>query len=165
MRRRYWRGDKLEKPPEGDWNSNLYFTEWRHGALSIINIHPSNWKLTTKVIVWIVDIRVEHKITQKRVAVIAGWIVDVMQVFGSKRLSAYQCFIWLNFRIFQTFYFREQRLAIKSELQIRKKAMADQEFPSQKIIDEFLNRPITLPKLDLNWKQPSVVKFLVRSSS
>ena len=40
--------------------------------------------------------------------------------------------------------------------------MTDQDFPSQKIIDEFMNRPITLPKLDLNWKQPSVVKFLVR---
>lgn len=57
---------------------------------------------------------------------------------------------------------REKRLAIKSELQIRKRAMVDEEFPSQKIIDEFLNRPVTLPKLDLNWKQPSVVKFLVR---
>ncbi|KAG4078802.1 hypothetical protein HA402_015392 [Bradysia odoriphaga] len=55
---------------------------------------------------------------------------------------------------------KEQRLALKSELQIRKKAMADPDFPSQKLIDEFLNRPVTLPKLDLNWKQPSVVKFL-----
>lgn len=54
-------------------------------------------------------------------------------------------------------------MAIKSELQIRKKAMADPDFPSQKIIDEFMNRPVNLPKLDLNWKQPSVVKFLVSS--
>ena len=40
--------------------------------------------------------------------------------------------------------------------------MTDQDFPSQKIIDEFMNLPVTLPKLDFNWKQPSVVKFLVR---
>ncbi|KAJ6643661.1 Flap endonuclease GEN [Pseudolycoriella hygida] len=55
---------------------------------------------------------------------------------------------------------KEKRLAIKCELQIRKKAMADQDFPSQKIIDEYMNRPVALPKLDLTWKQPNVVKFL-----
>lgn len=56
---------------------------------------------------------------------------------------------------------RDQRLAIKSELMIRKKAMAVPTFPSQAVIDEFLVRPVILPKLNLQWKQPNVVKFLV----
>lgn len=54
-------------------------------------------------------------------------------------------------------------MAIKSELSIRQKAMMDKEFPSEAVIDEFLGRPIEVPTLDLNWKQPNVVKFLVRT--
>lgn len=92
------------------------------------------------------------------VVVIVENIVDAMLVFGSNRKIVS---LKKSFFLISNFSFREQRLAIKSELQIRKKSMADQDFPSQQIIDEFLNRPVTLPKLDLNWKQPSVVKFLV----
>lgn len=58
--------------------------------------------------------------------------------------------------------FREQRLNIKAELQIRKKALMDENFPSQEIIDEFFQPPIGMADLDLNWNQPNVVKFVVR---
>lgn len=61
----------------------------------------------------------------------------------------------------KNYSYRDQRLAIKSELSIRTKALSNSEFPSQAIIDEFLIRPVTLPKLDLTWKQPNVVKFMV----
>lgn len=64
-------------------------------------------------------------------------------------------------QIIQHLCFRDQRLAIKSELSIRAKALANSEFPSQAIIDEFLIRPTIMPKLDLKWKQPNVIKFLV----
>lgn len=59
------------------------------------------------------------------------------------------------------FRFREQRLSIKSELQIRKKALTDDNFPSQEIIDEFFQTPIEMKHLELDWSQPNVIKFLV----
>lgn len=55
---------------------------------------------------------------------------------------------------------KEERLSLKSELALRKKAILDPEFPSQEIIDEFLRDPDSIPKLDLSWKQPNVVKFI-----
>lgn len=60
--------------------------------------------------------------------------------------------------------FREKRLALKSELQIRKKALHNDEFPSQEIIDEFMQEPIDMTPLQLGWSQPNVVKFVVRNS-
>lgn len=62
---------------------------------------------------------------------------------------------------FKHLSYRDQRLAIKSELMIRKKAMLNPTFPSEAVIDEFLKRPVSLPELNLQWKQPNVVKFLV----
>lgn len=59
------------------------------------------------------------------------------------------------------FFYRENRLAIKAELSIRNKALLDAKFPSQEIIDEFMDRPTNLPPLNLKWKQPNLVKFLV----
>lgn len=58
---------------------------------------------------------------------------------------------------------REKRLALKSELQIRKKAMVNEDFPSQEIIDEFMQVPIDMSTLQLGWFQPNVVKFVVRA--
>lgn len=58
---------------------------------------------------------------------------------------------------------REKRLALKSELQIRKKAMLNEDFPSQEIIDEFMQEPIDMKSLQLGWCQPNVVKFVVRT--
>lgn len=59
---------------------------------------------------------------------------------------------------------REQRLSVKMELQIRKKCIEIADFPSQGIIDEFKQEPVELTGLDLVWKQPDLVKFLVSDS-
>lgn len=60
------------------------------------------------------------------------------------------------------YFCREQRLALKSELQIRKKAMQSDDFPSQEIIDEFMQEPIDMSPVQLDWCQPNVVKFVVK---
>lgn len=52
-------------------------------------------------------------------------------------------------------------MALKSELQIRKKAMINEEFPSKEIIDEFMQVPIDMTALQLGWFQPNLVKFVV----
>lgn len=52
-------------------------------------------------------------------------------------------------------------MIIKTELQIRKKAMIDDKFPSQEIIDEFLQDPGPVSALQLDWCQPNIVKFVV----
>ncbi|XP_063696741.1 flap endonuclease GEN-like [Culicoides brevitarsis] len=57
---------------------------------------------------------------------------------------------------------KEQRLIIKAELQIRKKALVQEDFPQEDIIEEFLQEP-QLPdsrELDMDWKQPNIVKFV-----
>lgn len=59
---------------------------------------------------------------------------------------------------------RQQRLNIKAELQIRKKAMLVDDFPSQEIIDEFLQTPIEIDAMELNWCQPKLIKFTVRKT-
>lgn len=56
---------------------------------------------------------------------------------------------------------RDKRISIKMELQIRKKCMEVNDFPSQEIIDEFKQAPIVMDNLNLKWKQPDLVKFLV----
>jgi hypothetical protein len=43
---------------------------------------------------------------------------------------------------------------------MRRKALQDENFPSQAIIDEFLHRQ-QLPKLDFGWKQPDIASFIV----
>lgn len=52
-------------------------------------------------------------------------------------------------------------MALKSELQIRKKAMQCDDFPSEEIIDEFMQDPIDMSPLQLDWSQPNLVKFVV----
>lgn len=47
------------------------------------------------------------------------------------------------------------------ELQIRKKCIEIADFPSTKIIDEFKQKPIEMTNLNLDWQQPSIIKFLV----
>lgn len=95
------------------------------------------------------------------VAANVGKLKDVMLVYGSNYNIHYQPIKIPLIYYSHNYLFRNKRLAIKSELQIRKKAMVDKEFPSQQIIDEFLVRPCTLPKLDLAWKQPNMIKFMV----
>lgn len=55
---------------------------------------------------------------------------------------------------------KDQRLAIKSELLIRKKALIDPNFPSKAIFDEFVNQSVPITKLNTSWGQPKLVKFL-----
>ncbi|XP_050068853.1 flap endonuclease GEN [Anopheles maculipalpis] len=55
---------------------------------------------------------------------------------------------------------KEQRCNIKTELDIKRKALKDPDFPHEPIINEFLTRPCELPALDLSWRQPNLVKFI-----
>ncbi|KAH8320218.1 hypothetical protein KR067_003589 [Drosophila pandora] len=55
---------------------------------------------------------------------------------------------------------KEQRLSIKAELALRRKALVDSTFPNEEIIAEFLSEPSTIPNLNLNWRQPNLVKFI-----
>lgn len=73
--------------------------------------------------------------------------------------SSNRCKSYLK-HFFMNCYFREERLAIKSELNMRKKALLHDNFPSEEIINEFLTHPETLPKLDLRWRQPNLVRFV-----
>ncbi|XP_017129468.1 flap endonuclease GEN [Drosophila elegans] len=55
---------------------------------------------------------------------------------------------------------KEQRLSIKAELALRRKALLSPDFPNEEIIAEFLNDPTAIPNLNLNWRQPNLVKFI-----
>ncbi|EDW50563.1 flap endonuclease GEN [Drosophila sechellia] len=55
---------------------------------------------------------------------------------------------------------KEQRLSIKAELTLRRKALLSPDFPNEEIIAEFLSEPGTIPNLNLNWRQPNLVKFI-----
>lgn len=56
---------------------------------------------------------------------------------------------------------RDKRLAIKTELQIRKKAMSNEDFPSEDIIDEFMRKSNNSSVMNLEWCQPNIIKFIV----
>lgn len=58
--------------------------------------------------------------------------------------------------------YREQRLAIKNELNMRNKALAIADFPSEELINEFLVRKDNVAALDLKWKRPDILNFVVR---
>uniref|UniRef100_A0A336LP61 CSON010128 protein n=1 Tax=Culicoides sonorensis TaxID=179676 RepID=A0A336LP61_CULSO len=57
---------------------------------------------------------------------------------------------------------KEKRLIIKAELQIRKKALICEKFPQEDIIEEFLQEPNLPDKSELctEWQQPNIVKFV-----
>ncbi|XP_058454849.1 flap endonuclease GEN [Malaya genurostris] len=55
---------------------------------------------------------------------------------------------------------KHQRIIIKTGMDIKRKALLVPEFPHESIIDEFMVRPCELPTLDLEWKQPNLVKFI-----
>lgn len=57
--------------------------------------------------------------------------------------------------------FKEDRLAIKNELNIRSKALMDSNFPNEELINEFLVRKDNVDKFDLKWRQPDMIKFVV----
>lgn len=58
------------------------------------------------------------------------------------------------------FLYREERLSLKNELQIRSKALLQNDFPSKEIIHEFKKKLDPPKALDLTWKQPNIVKFV-----
>ncbi|XP_058821465.1 flap endonuclease GEN [Topomyia yanbarensis] len=55
---------------------------------------------------------------------------------------------------------KQQRANIKAEMDVKRKALLQPEFPPEAIIDEFMVRSCELPKLDLEWRQPNLVKFI-----
>lgn len=57
---------------------------------------------------------------------------------------------------------REKRALILNEISLRRKALHDENFPNQELIEEFLNKKDMVPtKLDIEWKQPQVNRFVV----
>ncbi|KAK2586205.1 hypothetical protein KPH14_001467 [Odynerus spinipes] len=57
--------------------------------------------------------------------------------------------------------YKEERALLLNEIQIRKKTLVQDDFPDQELIDEFLIRKHSVPsKLDLQWKQPHINKYI-----
>ncbi|GAB0097127.1 Flap endonuclease GEN [Sergentomyia squamirostris] len=55
---------------------------------------------------------------------------------------------------------KEQRLVIKTEVQMRRKALVSMDFPREDIIEEFLRRSATPNTLNLSWKRPAITRFI-----
>lgn len=61
--------------------------------------------------------------------------------------------------------YREKRALTLNEISLRKKALCDENFPNQELIDEFMIRKDSVPtKLDVKWKQPQINQFIVSLS-
>ncbi|CAH1118282.1 unnamed protein product [Phaedon cochleariae] len=58
------------------------------------------------------------------------------------------------------FKFKEERMRIKNELNIRSRALQDPNFPDENLINEFLVKKDNVSKLDLKWRQPDLVAFV-----
>ncbi|XP_014203647.1 flap endonuclease GEN [Copidosoma floridanum] len=57
--------------------------------------------------------------------------------------------------------FKKKCVELSGELAIRKKALMDENFPNQEIIDEFLLRKESVPSsLNLKWRKPNMIKFV-----
>ncbi|KAF2896567.1 hypothetical protein ILUMI_09617 [Ignelater luminosus] len=56
--------------------------------------------------------------------------------------------------------FKDKRLQIKNEVNMRSKAIADSHFPNEELIREFLIRKENVSKLDLKWKLPDMINFI-----
>lgn len=59
---------------------------------------------------------------------------------------------------------KKQRLTLKAELAIRKKALLDPDFPSKDIIKEFLDRPAKIKPFELSWRKPNLFLFITKLS-
>lgn len=60
---------------------------------------------------------------------------------------------------------REKRTLILNEISLRKKALQDENFPNQELIEEFRARKDSVPtRLDIEWKQPQINRFVVSLS-
>ncbi|XP_032687921.1 flap endonuclease GEN [Odontomachus brunneus] len=57
--------------------------------------------------------------------------------------------------------YKEKRAVMLNEISLRKKALRDETFPKQELMEEFLIRRDAVPtKLDIEWKQPQVSQFI-----
>ncbi|XP_014488944.1 PREDICTED: flap endonuclease GEN isoform X2 [Dinoponera quadriceps] len=57
--------------------------------------------------------------------------------------------------------YKEKRAVILNEISLRKKALRDETFPKQELMEEFLIRRDAVPtKLDIEWRQPQVSEFI-----
>lgn len=57
--------------------------------------------------------------------------------------------------------FKEERVRIKNELNMRSKALADPDFPNYNLVKEFLVRKDNVSGFNLKWKQPDMLNFVV----
>lgn len=57
--------------------------------------------------------------------------------------------------------YKEEYKAVKNELSMRSKALADPDFPNQELIKEFMDKKDSIRKVDLVWKQPDILKFII----
>ncbi|XP_055547531.1 flap endonuclease GEN isoform X2 [Wyeomyia smithii] len=79
------------------------------------------------------------------------------KVFGHRRVGCQECGTKIGCDASR---WQQQRLNIKAEMDIKRKAVQNPEFPPEAIIHEFMVRPCDMPTLDLQWKQPNLVKFI-----
>ncbi|CAH0549653.1 unnamed protein product [Brassicogethes aeneus] len=56
--------------------------------------------------------------------------------------------------------YKEKRLIMKNEVNMRSKSILDPEFPKEALITEYLTKKDNVSKLDIKWKQPNLVKFV-----
>lgn len=82
---------------------------------------------------------------------------------GSKKGKT--TFVDILIIFFYNFPFRNDRLAIKNELQIREKALKDKKFPSTQVIHEFKKKLEPPRSFNKAWKQPNIVKIVVSNKS
>lgn len=57
--------------------------------------------------------------------------------------------------------FKEERLFIKNEVNVRSKALKDPNFPNEELIEEYSVIKDKVSKVDLKWEQPNLVSFVV----
>ncbi|CAH1129595.1 unnamed protein product [Ceutorhynchus assimilis] len=58
------------------------------------------------------------------------------------------------------FKYKNERLNIKNEVNMRNKAMINPNFPDEELIKEFKHKKDNVKNLDLKWKQPDIVRFI-----
>ncbi|CAH1953569.1 unnamed protein product [Acanthoscelides obtectus] len=58
------------------------------------------------------------------------------------------------------FKYKEERIKIKNELNMRSKAMQDPNFPNEELINEFLLKKDHVSKLDVKWNKPDIMAFV-----
>lgn len=56
---------------------------------------------------------------------------------------------------------KDQKIFVKNEISIRKKALASPDFPNEALIDEYLNNKESIGSFSVDWTQPNIIKFVV----